>query len=385
MPDTSGRLPLFLAVEAGAQDRVRLLLALNADPNAKDLRGDTPVFWAATQNLNDATLRMLLGAGGNPNCANADGVTALWLAAHGGRTTIVRALIAAGADPDRLSGLDTARPDLHTTPVHAATENRHFNTVLALAQAGANLEVADAWGRTPLTVAIACKSLETVLMLLEHRADPNRTNARCRYPLAIAALEGTTAIACALLEHGAAPGGPLPAPASTPVSTPVHYAAERGDTELLRVLLDAGAAPDALTRHGETPMHLAARCVQIDAVRALLHAGADPETPDAYGWTPLANAAKRGDDRMVKTLVFECGADPTGLARARDKALAFAMLAHKRLGRDSGLGEALSDDLVKAIVLPFSCLMFEGWQMPEEVARARGHAGTADLLQSLCT
>ena len=130
-------------------------------------------------------------------------------------------------------------------------------------------------------------------------------------------------------------------------------------------------------------MHLAAWRAKIDTVRALFHAGADPQTPDADGWTPLARAALRGDDRTVQTLVLECGADPTGLARARDKALAFAMLAHRRLGRDSAAGEALNEDLVKAIVAPFSRLMCEGWPIPEEVARSHGHASTADLLQSL--
>jgi ankyrin repeat protein len=42
----------------------------------------------------------LLGAGADVNAKNADGVTALWIAAYGGHRDAVEALLAAGADPN---------------------------------------------------------------------------------------------------------------------------------------------------------------------------------------------------------------------------------------------------------------------------------------------
>ena len=57
--------------------------------------------------------------------------------------------------------------------------------------------------------------------------------------------------------------------------TALHWAAERGDIEIVALLLDAGADIEARTRLGShTPLHVASRSAQAGAVTALLEAGA---------------------------------------------------------------------------------------------------------------
>ena len=56
--------------------------------------------------------------------------------------------------------------------------------------------------------------------------------------------------------------------------TALHFAAERGDQETVRVLLDYGARFDALTDHGHTPVDLAAMKGHMDVLQLMLKAGA---------------------------------------------------------------------------------------------------------------
>ena len=66
--------------------------------------------------------------------------------------------------------------------------------------------------------------------------------------------------------------------------TPLHFAAAgdrvvttRDSSEIVRVLLDAGADPNGRNVRGRTSLHLAKHS---DTVQALLDAGADPNTQD---------------------------------------------------------------------------------------------------------
>src|SRR5436190_16460006 len=63
-------------------------------------------------------------------------------------------------------------------------------------------------------------------------------------------------------------------------TTPLHYAVESGDLELVQLLLKAGAKPVA-NRYGTTPLEMAAEAGNAPIIDALLQAGAD-----AKGATP---------------------------------------------------------------------------------------------------
>jgi hypothetical protein len=77
--------------------KMRMLLLLGADVNAKDETESTPLMGAAWRGQTD-TVKTLLTHGANPNFRNKAGETALILSAKNGNTEIVRMLIDKNAD-----------------------------------------------------------------------------------------------------------------------------------------------------------------------------------------------------------------------------------------------------------------------------------------------
>ena len=81
--------------------------------------------------------------------------------------------------------------------------------------------------------------------------------------------------------------------------------------EIVWVLIDAGADPNALTTSqgtepgpgSETPLHYAASSDDVDVAEALIDAGADIEVPDGSIGTPLDNAVGYGCWHVARLLV----------------------------------------------------------------------------------
>ena len=91
--------------------------------------------------------------------------------------------------------------------------------------------------------------------------------------------------------------------------TALHWAAQKGDVELAKVLLYASANVRATTRiGGYTPLLIASRNGDAAMVDALLAGGADPNNATANGTTALMLAAADGRNDAVKVLLAK-GAD----------------------------------------------------------------------------
>ena len=99
--------------------------------------------------------------------------------------------------------------------------------------------------------------------------------------------------------------------------TPLHFAAMGGHVDAARALLEAGADPNAMSRHRFVkvrPLHTAT-ALDISSgdpeiVRVLLEHGADVNgRSDEGGFTPLHNASGSGAAELVRILL-EHGADP---------------------------------------------------------------------------
>ena len=133
--------------------------------------------------------------------------------------------------------------------------------------------------------------------------------------------------------------------------TPLHSAAGSGHTDIVKLLLDAGADKDVKNENGYTPLHGAARYGHTDIVELLLDAGADMEVKVKRGWTPLHFAAFRGRTDIVK-LLLDAGADEKVKDKDGRTPLNFALTWVRRKG-DPDMVKLLLDAEVNKMTLTF--------------------------------
>lgn len=99
---------------------------------------------------------------------------------------------------------------------------------------------------------------------------------------------------------------------STDGFTPLALAAFFGQPEAVAFLIGRGADVHAVARNAMAvqPLHSATAARNLEAVRLLLEAGADPDAEQHGGWTPLMAARQHGDDAIVGLLLAHGAHDP---------------------------------------------------------------------------
>ncbi len=161
--DGNGRTPLHVATFARQRDAIRALVKAGADINLLDKDRYDGITIASVAD-DEETLRVLLSLGGNAKLVTSryDG-TALIAAAHLGHDGVVKQLIAAGAPLDHVNNLHwTAAIE---TVVLGNGGLRPQETLRALIKAGANLQLTDRQGNTPLQLAKSRGYADMVQML----------------------------------------------------------------------------------------------------------------------------------------------------------------------------------------------------------------------------
>ena len=319
--------PVILATQRGDPAVLELLIEAGADVSAKDQNGWSSLRWAKRSRssrqpqdmkriihlleragaedgpgeraamLFDAVLkkdagrvRQALRAGADANARDDRGVPPLIYAGAHGQTEIVTALIEAGADVN-------ASPEHDTTPLISAITGGSIEAVRKLLEAGAKIDQADRLRRTPLQVASQWKRTEITSLLLASSATVDSS------ALPMAALNGSLDQVRLLLAAGADPNAGN--------GHALHEAARgcyrRDNTETIRLLLEGGARPGT-EKQEYTPLHRAAGLCSPEAVRLLLRRGANPNARDGSGVTPLISAAASGQLENVR-LLLDSGAD----------------------------------------------------------------------------
>ena len=119
--------------------------------------------------------------------------------------------------------------------------------------------------------------------------------------LMIAATKGNADIVRLLIDAGADPNG-----TGDDVRSPLSRAAFMSHFDVARLLVQAGAKVNIrknLSKAGETILAHFVNLERVELVKLLLEQGANADTGDKFGWTPLMNAVHRQDLEMVQLLL----------------------------------------------------------------------------------
>jgi ankyrin repeat protein len=341
-PNPEGMTALLAVARTGNVEAAKLLLDHGATVDAKEKwGGQTALMWASARR-HPEMMRLLIARGadvnarsidrnyqrhvtaeGRPKSLDSGGLTPLLYAARENCLACAEVLIESGAD------IDLPDPD-GVSPLLVAIMNANWDLARYLIQAGADINQWDTYGETPLFIAVDLRSrldggrasidplnetrgLEIVTLLLERGANPNMqlffkpanmrgsTNTRGSTPLIRAANNGDLEVVKLLLEHGADATIDM-----ADRQTPIHAvlagrAPEPQALELIRVLQKAGADVNAvaLVNHGEevrggTALHYAVRKRFKQVIKELASFGIDMNAVDQDGLTALDYTQSRG-------------------------------------------------------------------------------------------
>jgi ankyrin repeat protein len=361
---------MFLAAQNGSAPMIEKLLNAGADPNSAVLaHGETALMMAARTG-NVAAVKTLLDHNADPNRRdNLRGTTAAMWAAEQGHTGILQLLAVRGADlsttsatltPLRRRGLgfgdEPGPPKGGLTALHFAVREGHLDTVKFLAEnAQVNVNQPSIDGSTPLLVAVQNGYYSIASYLIARGADPNVANGKGWTPLYLAVknrnpettalpappADGVLEMIATLLDHGANPNLRIAEPTEVHQgmtalwlkeagATPLLRAALCGDLATVELLLKQKADPAISTLDHTTPLMVAAGVGWADGMlhehseaqtvallNLLLQLGADINAANDHGITALHGAAYKGANKAVQLLV-DRGAKLDALDKGED-------------------------------------------------------------------
>ena len=158
------RTPLHVAAYNRHHEAMRALAGAGASPNALERdRYDIVTIAAVANDVPTLDVALALGTSARNVTSRYDG-TALIAAAHLGHVDVVRTLIRAGAPLDHVNNLGWTA--LIESIVLGDGGPRHTDTLRALVEAGANPNLPDRSGQTPLALARA-RGYESMVRLLQ--------------------------------------------------------------------------------------------------------------------------------------------------------------------------------------------------------------------------
>jgi ankyrin repeat protein len=287
---------LILAAQRQDQALAEFLLAKGAAVNALNKEGRTALSYAA-ENQDLPMVKLLLTAHADPNAGTQ--YLPLASAAARGDTNTLQHLLAAGADPTTNSWVSWDINTGHSrypnggtfSPLFLAINQHHPEAVRALLRAKANPNSLDPQGNPVLFGALT--DAPTLQALLKGGADPNPRDQDGSTPLQVVTGYNNPSLADsvkALLAHGAEPNV-----ATANGWTPLHQATGNNATNIMVLLLEKGADPNAKTvPDGYTPLRVAVAEGHAQALKILLDHKADPNVRDNHGQTVLDYAKSRG-------------------------------------------------------------------------------------------
>ena len=295
---------------------------LNPERTELDRRGieyKTENFLKAIKEGNTEIAELFIKSGIDVNAKTEwEGNPALIIAIWKGDVRIIKAIIGAGANPN-------ITDNYGTTPLDAASEKGIAEVVSALIASGANVKesgpgamvIASRWGFGEIVKALLNAGVETkgekavkamsqasdfghtsvVKLLLEKGAEVNAKDFAGYNPLARAVESNKKETALLLLDKGADMNNK-----DNYGMTPLMRAAQAGHMDMVKLLIEKGADKDSRDNDGETAIMWAVKENRPEALKVLVDAKADINATDKEGKTALFLAKQRKEQKLVDIL-----------------------------------------------------------------------------------
>jgi len=306
---------LMIAARENHPQAVAVLLRAGAEVNLRTRLGEMLVHIPPCKGTGCGSEGLGINRSGVPDRGERHeqkgGMTALLYAAREGNTEVARTLLEAGASVSLAEANSIG-------PLLMALLNNQPDTAALLLEHGAEVNQVDFWGRTPLFAAVDYRNLA----LNSANEDSPVTNHVEREPI--------YRMIARLIDMGADVNArTLEWPpekkwlyALNDVSwvdmtgmTPFIRAAEAGDIQVMRLLLEHGADPHITTFEGTTALMAAAGVnwtvaqtytetdtTSLEAVKLCMSLGLDVNATNSMGLTALLGAANRGFNDMIRLL-----------------------------------------------------------------------------------
>jgi uncharacterized protein len=328
---------LMRAAEEGHADVINALLAAGANPNAKahvsplterkhadHATGGFTAVMFAVRNGHENAVRALVKGGADLKITNGDGITATSIAVVNDRFDLARTLVDLGADPN--DGALFFAVDMHdaTTDMRARDGSRlradHPNQLTALdlvkllLERGADpnkpfvgqihnttLCCTDEHNSSPFFRAAAASDVEVLKLMIKHGAQLEWSPAEIKKKkdgedaaTAGRGANGNVGKTPAMLAMVGGRGAPFAAGPGFErlIAPPFREPSNRDPGDAIKVLLDAGANPNAKTTDGASLLHQAVSARRTDIIRYLVAAGAKLDAVNKDNLTPLLLAEK---------------------------------------------------------------------------------------------
>ncbi len=246
LKDRRGLSPVWFSVSGNRPAMLRKLIALGADLSVKNPEGDNMLLRAARAG-NVEVFSTLLENGFKIDERNEHGVSPLDMALRANAMDIVRLLVSKGIDPKTAPAPDF--PLLHCAVLSGKADGIHY-----LLDHGFDIDVRDGQrGMTPLTLAVDFDNPDGARALAMRGANVNVADANGQTPMLLAIKKGNRDLIDLFLTAGADAN----AVDSRTGKTVLHEAALRGYSDVVQTLLAHGAQKNAKDKNGYTALSYA--------------------------------------------------------------------------------------------------------------------------------
>jgi len=254
--------------------------------------------------LNSATLDLLLRnlpvekLGGIFKRLHSSGRPPILKAIFAGHRRVVELFLKYGVDPN--VGLELAG----RAPLHLAADCGHVGVAGTLLDYGAHIDRHNVDSLTPLHFAVYKKRREMIEFLVSKGAPLGGFDATGNTLLGFAVQNCDPTIVEMLVSLEVDINQQCHK--DYPSSRPIHVAVERGDINMVEVLVRLKADIEAPSVRG-TPLMMAAEMGHDELLRMLIRSGANPHLTDSEGATLMHIAARGGRESTVVALVEMMG------------------------------------------------------------------------------